>query len=598
MKLYLLLFKSITGYLRWRVWALVLLMVLVSVSEGLSVTLLLPLLSRVGISATGQGATGAFLNGLTAAIGTSASTVYILVVLILVALVQAALFITLQWCMTSASRGYQRSRQSHLFRSILYARWEFVIGRKAGELTSAIVGECTRLAQTFYIGLYLAAASISACVSLILALIVAWPITLGLMACALLMIFAVLPLYRHSYATGRLIAPLNAELHSVLAERISGIKIVKATCCEDATTVAVDRIFDKLERANAKTDFLPALARGMLEFLSFSALALIFVLGQKSFGIAPGNVIVVFALFMRLFPRITTVQSYLHMLNGVLHSMDVIEQLQATAQAHAERVNYGAEAISVSLPTSLALRGVEIKLDEHEVLKQVHLTIPVPGMVGIVGSSGAGKSTLVHALLGLAMPTAGTIALGTYDLASVPFGTWRRLIGYVPQETILFHTSIRDNLTIGKPSATVAEIELAAKRASAHDFISQLPRGYDTIIGDQGVKLSGGQRQRLGIARALLMNPILLLMDEAMSALDAESEAELLCTLEELRKQMGILIVAHRLAAVRTADAIYVIEAGQVVENGTWNELMRRRSRLYALADTQSLTDYRSPATL
>jgi ABC-type multidrug transport system fused ATPase/permease subunit len=412
------------------------------------------------------------------------------------------------------------------------------------------------------------------------------------------MALSLLPLHQHSYATGQLIAPLNTELHSVLAEQISGIKIVKATSCEEAATIGLNRILEKLKRANVKTDFLPALARGILEFLSFCALALIVVLGQKSFGIAPGNVIVVFALFMRLFPRITAVQVYLHMLNGVLSSMNVIGQLQATADARAERMIEGPETLSVSLPTSLALRDVEIKLDEHEVLKQVHLSMPVPGLVGIVGSSGAGKSTLVHALLGLVMPTAGTISLSTYDLASVPFGTWRRLIGYVPQETILFHTSIRDNLTIGKPSATVAEIELAAKRASADDFINQLPRGYDTIIGDQGVKLSGGQRQRLGIARALLRNPILLLMDEAMSALDAESEAQLLCTLEELRKQMGILIVAHRLAAVRTADAIYVIEAGRVVESGTWNELMRRRSRLYVLADTQSLADYRTPATL
>ena len=599
MKLYLLLFRSIIGYLRWRVWALTLLMVLVSLSEGLSVTLLLPLLSRVGISyAPNQGVTGTIMSSLIAALGTSASTLYLLVVLILVALVQAALFMTLQWWMSSASRGYQRSRQSQLFHAFMRAQWEFVIGRKAGELTNAIVGESVRLAQAFYIGLYLAATSISACIYLTLALIIAWQITLGLILCALLMTLAVLPLYQHSYAAGRVIAPLNAELHSVLSERFSGIKIVKATSGEEAAAIGLNQIFNKLERANARIDFFPALGRGMLEFLSFTALALIFVLGQKSLGIAPGNVIVVFALFMRLFPRVTAVQGYLHTLNGVVHSMEVTGRLQAAAEARAERVNHGPEVLSVSLPTSLVLRDVEIKFGEHEVLKQVHLTIPVPGMVGIVGSSGAGKSTLVHALLGLVMPTAGTIALSTYDLASVPFGAWRRAIGYVPQETILFHTTVRDNLTIGKPLATMAEIELAAKRAGADDFISRLLRGYDTIIGDQGVRLSGGQRQRLGIARALLMNPILLLMDEAMSALDAESEAELLSTLEELRKQMGILIVAHRLAAVRTADAIYVIEVGRVVESGTWNELMRPQSRLYALADAQSRADYRSPATL
>jgi ABC-type multidrug transport system fused ATPase/permease subunit len=210
-------------------------------------------------------------------------------------------------------------------------------------------------------------------------------------------------------------------------------------------------------------------------------------------------------------------------------------------------------------------------------------------MVGIVGSSGAGKSTLVHTLLGLIEPCAGSILLGPYELRSVPLDAWRRTSGYVPQETILFHASIRENLTLGNPSASASDVERAARRAHALDFINKLPEGFDTIIGDQGVKLSGGQRQRLAIARALLTHPALLIMDEAMSALDAQSEAEVLGTLEELRKQMGILVVAHRLVTVRSADVIYVLESGRIVEAGAWGELMARRSRLYTLAEAQSL---------
>jgi len=473
------------------------------------------------------------------------------------------------------------------------AQWEFVVGRKAGELTNAIISESARIAQAFYVGLYLIATSISAVIYLMLALIVAWQITVGLMVCALLMTLALLRLYKESYAIGKLIAPLNAELQSALSERVSGVKIIKATSSEDVAATHLDRIFSKLESANAKADVFPALARGLLEFLSFAALSTIFVFGQKSFGVAPGNVIVVFALFMRLFPRITTVQSYLHMLNGCLHAMETIGALQASAEVRAELASSGVEAILVSPPARLTMRNVAITLGGHELLRQVDLAIPIPGMVGIVGGSGAGKSTLVHALLGLVLPSTGAIALDSHDLASGSLAAWRRTIGYVPQETILFHASIRENLTIAKPDATEAEIELATRRAHARDFIDAMPQGYDTIIGDQGVKLSGGQRQRLGIARALLASPILLLMDEAMSALDAESEAELLRTLEELRKQMGILIVAHRLAAVRSADTIYVIEAGRVVESGTWSDLMARQTRLHALAEAQSLVDHR-----
>jgi ABC-type multidrug transport system fused ATPase/permease subunit len=170
----------------------------------------------------------------------------------------------------------------------------------------------------------------------------------------------------------------------------------------------------------------------------------------------------------------------------------------------------------------------------------------------------------------------------------VPLRAWRRAIGYVPQETILFHASVWENLTLANPSASKAEVELAVWRAHAQGFIEALPEGYNTIIGDQGVKLSGGQRQRLGIARALLTNPVLLALDEAMSALDAESEAELSRTLEELRKQMGVLIITHRLGAARTADTICVFDGGRIVESGKWHELMARKSRLLSFAEAQS----------
>jgi len=599
MKLYLLLFRGIIGDLRWRVPPLLLLMALVGLTEGLSVALLLPLLSRVGIAyGPGQGLTGAILNNLMAAVGASFGTLEILAILIAVAAIQAGLFIALQWNMMSAARGYQSRRQSQLFRALVRARWEFVIDRKAGELTSAIAGETGRIAQAFYIGLYLVATAISAVIYLIFALIIAWPVTLGLMFCALLITLALLRLYRESYALGKAVGPLNADLQSVLGERISGIKIVKATSSEGTAAIRLDQIVGELGRLNAKIDFMPAFVRGLLEFLSFGALATIFIFGQKGFGVAPGNVIVVFALFMRLFPRITTVQSYLHMLNGCLHAMDAVGELQSAAEAAAERPDDSREALRIDLPTSLVVRNLAVRFGERQVLDRISVTLPIPGMLAAVGESGAGKSTLVHAVLGLIEPSAGSIRLGSHELASAPLHAWRRAIGYVPQETILFHASIRDNLTLANPRASAEEVDKAARRAHAHHFIAALPEGYDTIIGDQGVKLSGGQRQRLGIARALLTNPVLLLMDEAMSALDAESEAEVLRTLEELRKEMGILIVAHRLAAVRAADCICVFEAGRVVESGSWSELMARRARLYALAQTQALVDDRPVAAL
>jgi ABC-type bacteriocin/lantibiotic exporter with double-glycine peptidase domain len=599
MKLHFKLFSDVIGFLCGSFPAMLMLMVIVGLTEGLSVTLLLPLLSHIGISyTTGQGFAGAVLSRGLTTINASVGTLGVLVILIATAVVQTVLYILLQWWMVRASRGYQRQRQLRLFNALMRAQWEFVISRKAGELTSAIVSESERLAQAFHVSLYLISTSIISCIYLVFALMIAWPITLALLCCALLMTFAVLRLYRQSSAVGKSITPLNAELQSILGEQISGIKIVKATTSEHLATVQVDRIIGRLERANTLATILPVVVRGLFEFLAFILLAAIFVFGERGFGIAPGNVIVVFALFVRLFPRITTLQGYLHMLNTCLHALDAIGALQAAAEIHAERTNDKLERLSVPLPARLELHNVDVKFGELKVLDQIDLVVPIPGMVGIIGGSGAGKSTLVHSLLSLVPASAGTITFGTHSLASAPLYAWRQQIGYAPQETILFHASVRENLNLANPKASSAEVELAAKRAHAHDFIKALPRGYETRIGDQGVKLSGGQRQRLSIARALLNSPKLLVMDEAMSALDAESEADVLRTLEDLRKQIGILIVAHRLSAVRTADSIYVIEAGRVVECGTWNELMARRKRLYALAEAQSLTEDRALATI
>ncbi len=336
---------------------------------------------------------------------------------------------------------------------------------------------------------------------------------------------------------------------------------------------------------------MPGTVRSLLEFLAFAGIATILALGSSWMGAEAANVVVVLALFGRLFPRIASMQAQIHNLNWNSPAINVINVLQTAAEAEAERPDSPAseQVLKVDLPTKLTVAGLDVKFGERKALDGVDLRLPMPGLVALVGGSGAGKSTLVHTLLGLTEPSAGSIRLGNYDFESTPLAPWRRTLGYVPQETILFHASIRDNLTFANPSASQMEVETAARRADAHNFIAALPEGYDTIIGDQGVKLSGGQRQRLGIARALLTNPLLLILDEAMSALDAASELEILRTLEELRKQIGILLIAHRLTAVSSADAIYVFDEGRVAESGTWDELMSRRGRLYALAAAQGL---------
>jgi ATP-binding cassette, subfamily B, bacterial len=199
----------------------------------------------------------------------------------------------------------------------------------------------------------------------------------------------------------------------------------------------------------------------------------------------------------------------------------------------------------------------------------------------IVGATGAGKSTVVKLLLRLYDANAGRIALDGVEVRDVPLAELRRTVGYVGQDVFLFQGTVRENLAYGRPDAGDAELERAAGLAEAHDFIVELPEGYDTVVGERGQKLSGGQRQRLSIARAILKDPAVLVLDEATSAVDNETEAAIQRSLELVGQDRTVIVIAHRLSTVRHADRIHVLEAGRIVESGTHDTLLEERG-LYA----------------
>ena len=237
----------------------------------------------------------------------------------------------------------------------------------------------------------------------------------------------------------------------------------------------------------------------------------------------------------------------------------------------------------VRLEGGVALKNVDFTYpDRQQTLQGINLMIRKGQMTALVGESGSGKSTITDLVLGLQIPDRGEVLLDGVPLAQWKQNSFRERIGYVPQDSLLFHASIRDNLLWSHPQSGESQLWTALSMANADAFVRQLPQGIDTIVGDRGVRLSGGQRQRVALARALLRKPDLLILDEATSALDSESERLIQESIDRVAQDTTILIVAHRLSSIVKADYVYVLRDGRVAEEGAYADLCRKPSGVLA----------------
>jgi subfamily B ATP-binding cassette protein HlyB/CyaB len=232
--------------------------------------------------------------------------------------------------------------------------------------------------------------------------------------------------------------------------------------------------------------------------------------------------------------------------------------------------------------------GFRYRIDGSEVLHDVNFTVPAGQVVGIVGPSGSGKSTLAKLTQRLYVPESGRVLIDGVDLAMVDTAWLRRQVGVVLQENVLFNRSVRDNIALTDPGMTIEKIIAAAELAGAHDFILEMPEGYDTIVGERGGSLSGGQRQRIAIARALVTNPRILILDEATSSLDYASERVIHEHMRDIARGRTVIIIAHRLSSVRGADRILTLDRGRLVEDGSHDELVRSGGRYAQLLRLQA----------
>jgi ATP-binding cassette, subfamily B, bacterial len=399
-----------------------------------------------------------------------------------------------------------------------------------------------------------------------------------------------------SFAYQRLLAPRYADvrekvgfLNSRLANNISGITTIKSFTAEAYEASRLELDSDAYRRSNSKAITLSAafvpLIR-MLILVGFTALLLYGGMAAVSGKMSVGAYSVLVFLIQRLLWPLTRLGETFDQYQRAMASTNRVMNLLDTPIA----IHTG----NVALPVDKVRGEVQFKnvyfayKDRFPVMKNLSLDIPAGKTIAIVGSTGSGKSTLVKLLLRLYEVQAGSITLDGIDLESLNLQDLRRCIGLVSQDVFLFHGTVAENIAYGSFETTEQEIITAAKVAEAHEFIINLPQGYETIVGERGQKLSGGQRQRIAIARAVLKNPPILILDEATSAVDNETEAAIQRSLERITVDRTTIAIAHRLSTIRNADCIYVMENGKLVESGTHEQLLEKDEIYSSLWRVQS----------
>lgn len=376
------------------------------------------------------------------------------------------------------------------------------------------------------------------------------------------------------------------DISTILLETISGNRIVKAFGMENYEQERFSRENRKLLKILMKSVRVRAISHPLMEMLGGLGIACIVFYGGYNVikGVAtPGTFFSFLAALLMLYEPVKRLSNVNNVVQqGLAATSRIFEVLDTVPEI---RNQPGAKGLPL-ISQGIEYQKVSFKYEEDWVLRDVSLKVRAGEVVAFVGTSGGGKTTLVNLLPRFYDVTSGRVLIDGQDLRDVTVESLRAQVGIVTQQTILFNETVRNNIAYGKIGQPFEEIVRAAKAAHAHEFIQKLPQGYDTVIGEQGVKLSGGERQRVSIARALLKNAPILILDEATSSLDSESEVEVQKALEYLMKGRTTLVIAHRLSTVRQADRLVVISNGVVVEEGTHEELLEREGeyrKLYLL---------------
>lgn len=549
-----------------RPWAVLLCLLLSGFAEAISITALLPTIQSIASDGIGTGASSpamVFINNFMSGLGITPNLPnLILIVVIFFSLKTLLSFIALSYA-GYAIAGVSTALRRKLIKALFGARWSFYTQLQAGRVANIISGDAGNAGMAYFVAAQIMAFSIQGIIYTIVAFLVDWRLALlglfvgGGIAASLNW------LVRVAKRAGYKRADRTSDLTTFITDMMNNIKPLKTMDRYDRLVSEMGLILKRLRKALVTREVArQGLTQGS-ELLITIALGLGVYLAVTVAKVSLAELVVLGIVFFQVISIINKLQKFLQQAAEFEGAYIRTEQL--IERAHAQRETYSGTRAPL-LEKECRFENVTFAHEKTPVVRNASFTIEKGSITVLQGQSGAGKTTLIDLLTGLHIPDKGTITLDGVSLADIDMKQWRQSIGYVPQELNLLHMTIRDNLVLGDPQISDADIEEALDQAGARDFIMAMPNGLNTEVGAMGSRLSGGQRQRIALARALVIKPKLLILDEVTSALDPETEKAICQKITALRGKYTIVAITHRPAWTEIATHLYKVERGGIVK--------------------------------
>jgi ATP-binding cassette subfamily C protein len=552
----------------------VLALLFAGIAEGFGISLLLPLFSIVlgqhSMSANGKGLEHFPINSTLehmvqqtlAFLGVS-QTIAGLLLIFMVCIILKCILVLL----ASRQVGYTVAHVATdlrlgFLRALFLSRWQYFLRQPIGRLTNAVSSEANRSSGAFASGAKMVSIGIESAIYAALSFLVSWKATLLAISAGGIIILLSRRFVRKARRAGQRQTALLQALIAQMTDSLQSIKPLKAMARENSADVMLQDKTTRLNRALQKQVMSRAAMVAFQEPLVVGFLSLTLYVALIHMNMTLLTVVAMVYLIRRVLKNVQKLQS-------IYQDMAICDSAYWSLQNKLQQAEKEQEpAFGEHIPTlhhAIRCDRVYFSYDKTSILKNFNLRLPAGRFVALVGPSGAGKTTVADLIIGLLRPQQGEVWIDDLPMEQVNSRTWRSMIGYVPQEVFLLHDTVSANVTLGDTKFSEKDVEDALRGAGAWDFVCTLPKGVRTVVGERGSKISGGQRQRIAIARALVSKPKLLILDEATTALDPETETEICNTLRKLKAEVTILAISHQTAVLEAAEIAYRIENGQAV---------------------------------